>query len=494
MTYTPGVMTVGIDPHLFIVFGGTGDLAHKRLLPALYELLRRRDFDDEVEVLGVAAGQMTDEAYQDMVAEALADVGFDDAPAWCSDHVQYQAIDDGFEKLATRICEVEKSFDLSGNRAFYLAIPPSVFDDTIEGLGKHGLVSSSGWVRVVVEKPFGSDSDTAAHLNSVLHRWLDENQIYRIDHYLAKETVQNLLALRFANPFFESSWNRDRIDSVQITVAEDIGIANRAGYYEKAGVIRDIIQNHALQVLTLVAMEPPVKTTPEAIRDEKVKVLKSIYPVDPDDCVRGQYVDGEIDGEEVQGYRSEPGVASGSTTATFAALRLNLDNWRWKDVPFYIQAGKRMTTRLTQVSVVFKEPPVCLFEPDSAMVMHPNVFDIRLQPSEGFELAFEMKVPGEGYKLQTNRLHFQYDEAYGSLPAAYVTLLADVMAGDQTLFVRADEVEEAWRIVEPALDRDNPDPYPAGSWGPPSATELLARTGRIWQLPDRPDHPMAPSS
>lgn len=486
MTYTPGMMTVGIDPQLFVIFGGTGDLAHRKLLPALFEMLKSRHFEDSVEVLAVATEKMSDADYRTSVVASLADAGNTGVEDWAEEFLHFQSIEDGFERLSERITELEKASGLPGNRAFYLAIPPSAFDDTIEGLGKHDLVSGPGWSRVVVEKPFGEDLITAIHLNDVLHAWFDESQIYRIDHYLAKETVQNLLALRFANPLFETSWNRDGIDSVQITVAEDIGIAGRADYYDHAGAMRDIVQNHALQLLTLVAMEPPPKAGPEAIRNEKVKVLQSMYPMDLHDYVRGQYMEGSVGGETVVGYRSEEGVPDDSDTETFAALTLRIDNWRWKDVPFYIRVGKRMAERVTQISVIFKEPPVCLFEVSGPRRMHPNVFDIRLQPSESFELAFEMKLPGEGFNLQTQHLHFHYDEKFGALPPAYVTLLADVMTGDQTLFVRADEAEEAWRIVAPALsDRTSPsDPYPSGSWGPPSATELVARTGRTWQVPD----------
>lgn len=484
MSFTPASLTVGIEPHLFVVFGGTGDLARRKLIPALYELLANRRFDDTVEVLAVATGDLTDDAYRRVAAEALADAGFDGADEWCREYLHYQSVDQGYEALADRIAGLEEASGLPGNRAFYLAIPPGVFEDVVEGLGKNGLVTGPGWTRVVVEKPFGSDARTAAELNGLLHRWFDERQIYRIDHYLAKETVQNLLALRFANPLFESSWNRDRIDSVQITVAEDIGIGTRAGYYETAGAVRDIVQNHGLQIVTLMAMEPPVKLDADSIRDEKVKVLRSMFPIDVHDLVRGQYVAGSVAEEPVMGYRDEEDVADDSTTETFVALRLFVDTWRWKDVPFYIRAGKRMTGRVTEVSVVFREPPVCLFEVDESCEMHPNVFGIRLQPAEGFDLGFEMKAPGEGYQLQTQRLRFRYDEEFGTLPGAYVTLLADVMVGDQTLFVRADEVEQAWRIVEPALDRaDQPDFYPAGSWGPPAADELMARTGRRWQLP-----------
>lgn len=483
MTYTPRMMTVDIDPQMFVIFGGTGDLAHRKLLPALYELLRHRHFDDKVEVLAVAMGRMTDDEYRESVAASLGEAGDPAAANWAREFLHFQSIDDGFEQLADRIQAIEKASGLSGNRSFYLAIPPGAFEETVEGLGKHGLTGGRGWVRVVVEKPFGTDQASAAELNALLHRWFDETQIYRIDHYLGKETVQNILALRFANPLFERSWNRDGVDSVQITVAEDIGIADRASYYERAGAIRDIVQNHGLQLLTMVAMEPPATADADAIRNEKVKVLKSVTALDRAEFVRGQYVEGAIDGANVVGYRSEDGVDPDSDTETFAALCFHIDNWRWKDVPFYIRAGKRMTSRVTQISVVFKEPPVCLFDPGGERIMSRNVFDIRLQPSEGFELSFEMKSPGEGYDLRTQRLHFHYDEAFGELPPAYVTLLADVMTGDQTLFVRADEVEEAWRIVAPALDgrRRPADPYAAGSLGPPSANELLARVGRAWQ-------------
>lgn len=483
MTYAPRTMTVDIEPQVFVVFGGTGDLAHTKLLPALYALLSHRHFHDRVEVLAVAVGDRTDEQYRESVVAALAEAGHEGAEAWANEFLHFQSIDAGFERLTERIEEIETASGLPGNRVFYLAIPPTVLEETVSGLGKHGLTSAPGWVRVVVEKPFGSDLSSAAELNAMLHAWFDEGQIYRIDHYLGKESVQNIMALRFANPLFEKGWNRDGVDCVQITVAEDIGIGRRAGYYEHAGAVRDIVQNHALQLLTLIAMEPPVTAEANATRNEKVKVLQAIDTLDLDEYVMGQYVEGVSDGQPVVGYREEPGVAPNSETETFVALCLHIDNWRWKGVPFYIRAGKRMASRATQVSVVFREPPVCLFGTSHDRPMHAQVFDIRLQPSEGFELSFEIKTPGEGYNLQTQRLHFHYDEAFAPLPPAYETLLADVMTGDQTLFVRADEVEEAWRIVAPALTpgRKPVDPYVAGSGGPPSADELLARTGRVWQ-------------
>ncbi|HEX2155022.1 MAG TPA: glucose-6-phosphate dehydrogenase [Acidimicrobiia bacterium] len=482
--YTPGALSVGIEPHLFVIFGGTGDLARNKLLPALHQLLQRRHFEDQVEVLAVATRDLTDEGYRAMAAEALASHGQQDAADWAAECLHYQSMKDGFEAVARRIHDIEGASGLGGNRVFYLAVPPGVFDDTLEGIGKHDLTAGGGWTRVVVEKPFGTDSATSQELNGLLHRWFAEDQVFRIDHYLAKETVQNLMALRFANPLFESSWTRDRIDSVQITVAEDIGIGSRAGYYDRAGAIRDIVQNHALQILSLVAMEPPVRADAQHIRDEKVKVLRSTHSIGPGDLVRGQYTAGDIEGEAVVGYLDEPGVREESATETFAALRLRIDNWRWQDVPFYIRAGKRLATRVTQVSVVFREPPVFLFSGADGCDLHPNVFDIRLQPSEGFSLSFEMKLPGEEYDLQTQRLRFNYDEAFGELPDAYVTLLADVMIGDQTLFVRADEVDEAWRIVSPVLDmEDTPHPYSSGTWGPTAAFELLAEGGRGWLEP-----------
>ncbi|HLU53367.1 MAG TPA: glucose-6-phosphate dehydrogenase [Acidimicrobiia bacterium] len=482
--YTPEALSVDIDPHLFVVFGGTGDLARSKLLPALYRLLSSRGFSDSVQLLGVASRDITDDEYRSLVGAALAAADLAVDEEWLGHSVHFQSLRHGFEALGERIREVEEAAGLGGNRAFYLAVPPDVFDETVEGLGKVGVVDGPGWSRVVVEKPFGVDSSTGMGLNQLLHRWFAEEQIYRIDHYLAKETVRNLLALRFANPIFESSWTRDRISSVQITVAESGGIGTRARYYDSAGAVRDIIQNHALQIFSLVAMEPPVRASAQYIRDEKVKLLKATAAVTRPDLVRGQYTAGRIEGEDVAGYRDEEGIPPDSTTETYAALVLHVDNWRWKGVPFYLRAGKRLATRVTQVSVVFKEPPVSLFSVVDRCEMHPNVFEIRLQPSEGFALSFEMKVPGEGYVLQTQRLRFDYDEVFGELPDAYETLLADVMTGDQTLFVRADEVEEAWRIVEPALGiEDAPQSYEAGSWGPAGADDLLARRGDHWEIP-----------
>lgn len=469
MTIRPATETVRFEPHLFVLFGGTGDLARRMLIPAIYRLLAARDFDDEMHLLGVATSQLTDGGFRAMVAETLTEAGWteEEARRWCSECVSYVSIKSGFDDLGAKIAEVEAARGLPGNRAFYLAIPPPVFDDTIEGMAGVGLTSSSGWTRVVVEKPFGTDLDSARHLNSVLHRYFTEEQIFRIDHYLAKETVQNLLAFRFANMLFEAGWNRSQIDSVEITMAETLGLEGRAGYFDEAGVIRDVVQNHLLQVLTLVAMEPPVRLDADSIRDEKVKVLRSIYPVSPSAVTRGRYEAGTVQGEHVPGYLEEEGVPPTSTTETYASIRIALDNWRWRGVHFTIRTGKRMPERFTQVAVRYKEPPVSLFEVDGACPVHANVLFITLQPNEGFHLSFDVKRPGEGMELVTQDLEFHYADAFGPLPEAYETLLADLLTGDQTLFVRGDETEEAWRILGPALDSaEEPQPYPAGSWGP----------------------------
>lgn len=488
-TPTSAAVTVEIQPHLLVLFGGTGDLARRKLIPALYSLMKRRDFSDTTRVLAVATSKLTDDEYRQRAREALVESGVDEdeAARWCGSIISYQSISDGFDALRDRILSIESEAGLPGNRAFYLAVPPAVFDDTLEGLASEGLHESDGWTRVVVEKPFGTDADSAKLLNSVLHRSFDETQIYRIDHYLAKETVQNILVFRFANPIFESSWNRDRIDAIEITVAETLGLEGRAGYFDRAGVIRDIVQNHLFQVMALMAMEPPVRLDSGSIRDEKVKVLKSIQPIRSDHVVRGRYTAGAIDGEPVPGYLDEDGIPGDSTTETYAALRIDIDNWRWRGVPFYLRTGKRLAERSTQVVVRFKQPPVYLFDGDGACRVHANVMYITLQPDEGFDLRFDVKIPGEGMQLEPQSLSFRYADVFGDLPDAYETLIVDFLTGDQTLFVRADEAEEAWRILDPVIDQTGqPASYPAGSWGPPEADKLIGRSGDHWHPQD--DH------
>jgi len=471
-----------VDPHLFVVLGGTSDLMRRKLLPALYRLRTSGAVPGPLIILGVSrqAG-LTDEGFRDLVREALAAEGPppDAAARWCRECLYFQSLGAetpaDFQALAARIRTLEQEHQLPGNRVFYLALPPAAFMTSIDGLGQAGLNQAPGWTRVVVEKPFGNDLASATALNEQIHRYFDESQVYRIDHYLGKETVQNLLIFRFANAIFEPLWHRNLVKSVQITVAESLGAGGRAGYYDQAGALRDMVQNHLTQLLTLTAMEVPVTFDAESIRTEKAKVLKAIPPVIPEHVTYGQYARGAVDGQEVPGYREEPGVAPDSHTDTFVALKLYIENWRWQGVPFYLVTGKRLPTRFTQIAVTFRCPPVWVFEPHYAGTCSPNVLVFTVQPDEGFDLQFEVKAPGEPLQLKTQSLRYRYAEGFAPLPDAYETLLLDIMVGDQTLFVRADEVEWAWRIYAPALDPPPPSvlPYPAGAWGPPAAAHFM---------------------
>ncbi|MFB6249974.1 MAG: glucose-6-phosphate dehydrogenase [Salinibacter sp.] len=478
-----------IEPHVFVIFGATGDLTKRKLLPALYHLMQEQDIAQRCHVLGTARSDWSDEDFRALAREALREKGFSEEALsqWCDRRLFYQGLgEDGqdYEALRERIDQIERRFDLPGNRAFYLSLPPSAYGPTIDGLGEVGLNTSPGWTRVVIEKPFGNDLESARALNERVHRHFDESQVYRIDHYLGKETVQNLLAFRFGNAIFESLWDRDRIDHVEITVSESLGVGGRAGYYDQSGHLRDMVQNHMTQLLSLVAMEPPAAMEADAIRQEKVKVLNAVEQPDPgEDLVLGQYGAGTVDGEAVSAYREEPGVPSGSDTETYAALRLHVNNWRWQGVPFYLRTGKRLPTKLTQVAVRFKSAPVSLFrpsrrpglpEPDGERAT-PNELLITLQPNEGFDLRFEVKAPGtDGITLESQHLSFSYEDAFGPMPDAYETLLRDILEGDQTLFVRADEVEASWALYAPLLEADVPvHPYEAGSWGPYATDRIL---------------------
>ena len=382
--------------------------------------------------------------------------------------------------------KIDEERGTAGNRVFYLAVPPSAIGVLVDRLGRRRQ-AWHGWTRLIVEKPFGSDRESARQLNEEIGRYFEEREIYRIDHYLGKETVQNLLALRFANGIFEPIWNRQFVDHVEITVAESIGIEGRAAFYEQAGAIRDVFQNHLLQLVALTAMEPPVDFTSESVRNEKVKVLRAMHTPSAKHVVRGQYGRGFVEGKEVPGYREEPGVADDSTTETFVAAKLYVDNWRWADTPFYVRTGKRMPKRETTIAIQFKRAPHPPFAEQAGDGLRPNVLLVHVQPDEGVSLAIGAKVPGQGMSLRTVHMDFLYGGAFRTeLPEAYERLILDCLLGDATLFTRADEVDEQWALVDSivaAWRRDRPDfpNYDAGTWGPPAADELLRRDGREWR-------------
>lgn len=464
----------------------------RKLLPALHRQAVRGALGTQSFVLGVGVETgFSDSTFRARCREQLASAGVsadDLAAGFLVSRLFYQALPKGnsadFQALSDRIASLERTNKLPGNRVLYLALPPVVFPSTIASLGESGLNRSAGWTRLVIEKPFGRDLESAEKLNELLHRWFDESQVYRIDHYLGKETVRNLLVFRFANSLFEPLWNRDRIESVEITVAESLGVEHRARYYEGAGALRDMIQNHLTQLFTLAAMEVPASFDAEAIRHEKYKVLCSVAPIGLQNVVFGQYARGKINGADVPGYRDEPDVPKNSQTETFVALRLEVANWRWHGVPFFLRTGKRMERRSSQIIVTFHYPPVSIFQPLDSTPIHANQLVVTIQPDEGFDLCFEIKAPGEGVRLETRSLHFRYSEAFAPLADAYETLLLDILKGDPTLFVRDDWVEASWRLYTPLLlRRPSPFPYSAGSWGPAEADRLLRGLGRGWANP-----------
>jgi glucose-6-phosphate 1-dehydrogenase len=486
-----------VPPHLFVLFGATGDLAATKLFPALHRLSTAGDAPEAFAVLGVGRSDWDDAALQRHAADALSASGVKKraAAAWAKKTLAYAQVDryDRLEPVFERAREVEAARGTGGRRVWYVALPPSVFDDVIEAVGEEEQrrlgarpdpdapgeaerqEAGEAWTRLVLEKPFGSDLESARALNRLVHRHFAEREVFRIDHFLGKETVQNLLAFRFGNALFESVWSREHVERVDILVAETNDAAGRAGYFDGVGTLRDMIQNHLTQLFALTAMEPPARLDAEGIRQEKVKALRSTRTADRKATVFGQYGRGPH-GEEA--YVEHEGVPEDSKTETFAAVALHVDNWRWQGVPFVLRTGKRLAERVTEIAVHFRRPPVALFPTDQGCDPAPNVLRIRLQPREGFRLTFEVKKPGSGFATTTQELEFRYEDAFGALPDAYETLLHDVAEGDATLFVHASEAEEAWRIYEPLLrGRKTAHVYPSSSDGPPEADRLLTRIG-----------------
>jgi glucose-6-phosphate 1-dehydrogenase len=481
------------EPCVLVVFGASGDLTQRKLMPALYSLAFRRLLPERFAVVGAARSHESDDEFRERMKEAVQRYGRDEfrQDVWeqLAAGMRYCTLDfadeAGEDELTGMLREVDSERGTQGNRVFYFAVPPSAIEILVQQIAERR--ERDGWVRLIIEKPFGFDLASARHLNELIAERFAETEVFRIDHYLGKETVQNMLALRFANGIFEPIWNRQFIDHVQITVAESIGIEGRAAFYERAGAIRDIFQNHLLQLVAITAMEPPIDFTADSVRNEKVKVLRSLHTPGPKSVVRGQYGRGFIEGEEVPGYREEEGVAPDSITETFVAAKLYVDNWRWADTPFYVRMGKRLPRRETTIAIQFKRAPHPPFEESAAEGLRPNVLLIHVQPNEGMSLEIGAKVPGQGMSIRTVHMDFLYGSAFREgLPEAYERLVLDAMLGDATLFTRADEIEEQWALVDAiiaAWQRDRPSfpNYSAGTWGPPSADELLHRDGRSWR-------------
>jgi len=482
-----------------VILGAGGDLTRRKLIPSLLHLLEDGLLHPATRIAGVGRTPMSDDAFRDDMRKALSpEAGlwerFAPMLSWIAGDL---AMPSTYQDIEEQLEVIEAGNTGDRGRLFYLAVPPSLYATAIEGLSKSGGAPwqddsrDPRWVRAVVEKPFGRSLETARALNRVIGDALAEHQVYRIDHYLGKETVQNLMVFRFANSIFEPVWNHHHIHHVQITAAETLGVEHRAGYYEEAGVVRDMFQNHLLQLLTLTAMEPPVTSKADAVRDEKVKVLRAIRPITKEEiaayAVRGQYGAGVIDGKKVPGYHEEEGVAPGSKTPTYAAMRIMVDNWRWHGVPFFLRSGKRLARRDTEIAIQFRAPPHMMFPLAGGESIAPNVLTIQVQPDEGLSLSFEIKVPGAGMRMTEVRMDFSYAEAFGrSNHDAYETLLLDCMAGDPTLFIRADATEAAWKVVDPVIEawereRAAPPRYEAGSWGPAEADALVGGAGAKWR-------------
>jgi glucose-6-phosphate 1-dehydrogenase len=489
------------QPCSIVIFGATGDLTHRKLIPALYNLAADGELPPAVAVVGVARRDKRDDEFSKELEEAVRKFSRqnvrDDIWKTFAQSISYHRTEfhdlKGYEALAERLKQIDKERGTRGNRLFYLAVAPDQFNDIIKNLKSVGLnrTQEGSWARVIVEKPFGTDLASARELNRIVSTAFAEEQIYRIDHFLGKETAQNILVLRFANAIFEPLWNTRYIDHLQITTSETLGVEGRAGYYDKSGALRDMVQNHLLQLLCLIAMEAPTDLRADSIRDEKVKVVRSLRRLADDvvveNVVRGQYSAGAINGKPVRGYREEEGVNPKSVTETYVALRLHIDDWRWADLPVYLRVGKRLPKSATEISVHFKKAPPVLFNKE-AVTLDQNVLVVRIQPDEGISLRMQAKIPGTSLRIEPVKMDFHYGTSFGKpSPEAYERLLLDAMSGDATLFARRDEVEEAWAFIDPIEEAWQKQKekglyfYAAGSWGPDEADKLLARDGRAWR-------------
>jgi len=491
------------EPCSVILFGASGDLAKRKVIPAMYDLAQHNSLGERYAIVGFARTPMTDESFRATIGEAaktISEVGPIEPAKWdaFSSNLYYSAGEyrdqNSYAQLAKRLAEIDAEKKLGGNRLFYLSTPPEVYPDIVEQLGRAGLArpaNPNSWVRIVIEKPFGRDLASAKELNKIVLNVFEEKQVYRIDHYLGKDTVQNLLVLRFGNGIFEPLWNRNYVDHVQITAAETLGVERRGGFYETTGALRDMIQSHVLQLTSLVAVEPPASFDATAVRNEKLKILQSIRPYNLEmvaqSVVRGQYAPGSADGQKLAGYRDEPGVNPNSRTETFVAMRVLIDNWRWAGVPFYLRTGKRLAKRTTEIMIQFRCAPHIVFRERE---VEPNRLILNIQPDEGISVSFGAKRPGTEMSIGNVTMNFCYREAFGEATrSAYSTLLNDCVRGDATLFDRGDSVEAAWSLVDPIIDvwsaakSATVPQYPAGSWGPKESDLLLERDGRQWYNP-----------
>ena len=495
-----------IQPLVLVIFGASGDLAKRKLIPAIFDLYQRKYLPDNFVVLGVSRSKLSDDEFREkafsnneFLESELKEVD-DAAKSTFAQRLFYQPIDtsavEDYAKVKTRLNELDTKFQTAGNAIFYLSTPPILYDKIPKFLAHHGLNKQEGsYRRLVIEKPFGYDLTSARALNISLKENFDEEEIYRIDHYLGKETVQNLLVTRFANGVFEPLWNRNYIHHVEITNAENIGVGSRGGYYDKSGALRDMLQNHLMQVVAHVAMEPPISPNAASIRKEKTRLFESLRPIAEDEiekyAIRGQYTASKVKGESVQGYRDEEGVPNDSKTETFAAVKFFIDNWRWSGVPFYARTGKRLPTKVTEVCITFNQPPQTLFRRQQEMFESAhNQLVIRIQPDEGLMLNFGMKVPGEGFHVKNVGMDFHYsDLSNNDVPEAYERLLLDCMKGDPTLYAHGDSVEYSWEFVQPILNAWENDPsipvygYPAGTWGPEITDQMIEPENLTWRNP-----------